>query len=275
MSPTMTPTPRIDGPPARVPIVDAERDNRDTAVLGISVAIMLMAVVVLVGWHAHIRAAVQIFPAASFRCNTTPRCASWPWERRGSVCPRRRRLLVLAGGSFAALMGAAVILEYATGTLIRDRYAVLLPVGAHASAASRADGADHGHQFLPHRRRAGHSRGASDRLRHLRHLNSIPLSLALTSLIGYAFQITYVLPFSLGSQMALHTAAAFLAYGIAMLRLCLEARGARAGRIAHVGGRHRRGVAAGAAGRRQRAVSNAVVAGRVARGARCRSPGSP
>ena len=47
--------------------------------------------------------------------------------------------------------------------------------------------------------------------------NSIPLSLALTSLIGYTFQITYVLPLSLGTQMALHTALAFLAYGVAAL----------------------------------------------------------
>ena len=48
-------------------------------------------------------------------------------------------------------------------------------------------------------------------------INSVPLSLALTSLIGYAFQITYLLPFNLGSQMALQTALAFLAYGIATL----------------------------------------------------------
>ena len=41
--------------------------------------------------------------------------------------------------------------------------------------------------------------------------------LALTSLVGYAFHITYVLPFNLGSQMALHTSVAFFAYGIAIL----------------------------------------------------------
>ena len=40
-------------------------------------------------------------------------------------------------------------------------------------------------------------------------LNLVPLSLALTSLVGYSFHITYFLPFSLGSQMALHTSAAF------------------------------------------------------------------
>ncbi|MEP7338750.1 MAG: response regulator, partial [Acidobacteriota bacterium] len=48
-------------------------------------------------------------------------------------------------------------------------------------------------------------------------VNSVTLSLALTSLIGYSFGITYVLPFNLGSQMALHTSAAFLVYGIATL----------------------------------------------------------
>jgi hypothetical protein len=47
-------------------------------------------------------------------------------------------------------------------------------------------------------------------------VNSVPLSLALTSIIGYSFQIAYVLPFGLGSQMALHTCMAFLAYGIVM-----------------------------------------------------------
>ena len=88
----------------------------------------------------------------------------------------------------------------------------------------------------------------------------LPLSLALTSLIGYAFQITYVLPFSLGSQMALHTSTAFLAYRHRDDGLRLETCGARPGRPAEVGRRHRRGAAAGAAGRRQRAVSAAVVA---------------
>src|SRR6185436_3060753 len=53
-------------------------------------------------------------------------------------------------------------------------------------------------------------------------VNSVTLSLALTSVIGYIFQITYVLPFILGSQMALHTSVAFLAYGIAMLGYAWE-----------------------------------------------------
>ena len=63
----------------------------------------------------------------------------------------------------------------------------------------------------------------------------IPLSLALTSLVGYAFQITYVLPFSLGSQMALHTSAAFLRLRHRDAGLRLEVCGARTGGLAEVG----------------------------------------
>ena len=66
-------------------------------------------------------------------------------------------------------------------------------------------------------------------------INSVPLSLALTSLIGYAFQITYVLPFSLGSQMALHTAAGVPRLRHRDARLRLEACRARGGRTAERG----------------------------------------
>ena len=48
--------------------------------------------------------------------------------------------------------------------------------------------------------------------------NTIPLSLGLTSLLGYLFHVTYVLPFNLGSQMAVHTAAGFVAYGCATIQ---------------------------------------------------------
>ncbi|HYY93022.1 MAG TPA: ATP-binding protein [Pyrinomonadaceae bacterium] len=47
--------------------------------------------------------------------------------------------------------------------------------------------------------------------------NTLPLSFGLTSLLGYLLRVTYVLPFNLGSQMAVHTAACFVAYGYVML----------------------------------------------------------
>src|SRR6185295_5471070 len=48
-------------------------------------------------------------------------------------------------------------------------------------------------------------------------LHTVPLSLSMTSAIGYLVGITFVLPFNLGSQMAVHTAIALVAYGAVML----------------------------------------------------------
>ena len=190
--------------------------ERDDAVLGVSLAILLTGIAVLIGWYAHIQAAVQI-------------AHGWvPMQYNTALCfialgvggiglSTRKRVLMLGGGSVAALMGAAVILEYATGVssgidtlffypweraLSADagRMALTTAVSFLCSGVALA--------ILAVRPRASAVLGI---------LNSIPLSLALTSLIGYAFQITYVLPFVLGSQMALHTSLAILAYSIAML----------------------------------------------------------
>ena len=129
----------------------------------------------------------------------------------------RRRLLLLAGGGFAALMGAAVMLEYATGRSFGIDTLFFYPW-------ERSLSADAGRMALTTAISFFLTGGALVMLvvrpgayAMLGMVNSITFSLALTSLIGYAFQVTYVLPFSLGSQMALHTSAAFFAYSIAML----------------------------------------------------------
>ena len=183
-----------------------------------------------------------------------------------------RRLVVLAGGSFAALMGAAVMLEYGTGvsfgidTLFfypwvtstefpdewrRPRPSVFSSAAARWSCSPRV------------RRRLG----------SFWILNAIPLSLALTALIGYVYGITYVLPFGLGLQMALHTAAAFAAYGVAMLRYAWTHAERGADGLPQVGGRHQRGFPAGAAGRRQRVVSTGSRGGWCRSRSSCRSRG--
>ncbi|MEP7338176.1 MAG: hypothetical protein ABI977_10565, partial [Acidobacteriota bacterium] len=88
--------------------------NRDKVTLSISVAIMVLALVVLAGWHAHIRAVVQIFHGLVPMQYNTALCFL-ALGLAGIGLATRRRLLLLVGGSFAALMGATVILEYATG----------------------------------------------------------------------------------------------------------------------------------------------------------------
>jgi signal transduction histidine kinase/CheY-like chemotaxis protein len=177
---------------------------------------MLMALVVLVGWYAHIRAAVQVFPGLVPMQYNTALCFV-ALGVGGLALSLGRRALLLFAASFAAIMGALVVMEYATGasfgidTLFFHPWELALSAEPGRMPLTTAVG------FV--------LTGAALATLALRPtaygvfgiVNSLPLSLALTSLIGYAFQITYVLPFNLGSQMALQTSVAFLAFAIAMM----------------------------------------------------------
>lgn len=187
----------------------------DKTALGISFAIILLALVVLIGWHLNLRAAIQIFDGLNPMHYNTALCFL-SLGAAGIGLLTGRRLLLLAGGTIVALMGAAVILEYATGSSFGIDTLFFHPwdsLSAHPGRMSLTTAISF---FLT---------GGVLVIRGVRQdgyalfgiVNSVPLSLALTSLIGHSFQITYVLPFNLGSQMALHTSVAFLAYGIAML----------------------------------------------------------
>jgi PAS domain S-box-containing protein len=175
-----------------------------------------MALAVLVGWHAHIKAAIQVFPGLVPMQYNTALC----FLGLGSAAlglSTRRRLLLFAGGSFAGLMGATVILEYATGTSLGIDTLLFYPWERALSADPGRMALTTAISFL--------LTGCSlvilalrrDRYALFGIINSVTLSLALTSLVGYSFHVTYVLPFRLGSQMALHTSVAFFAYGIATL----------------------------------------------------------
>src|SRR6185295_4926303 len=74
-----------------------------------------MALVVIAGWHAHVRAAVQISHGLIPMQYNTALCFL-ALGAAGLGLFTGRRFFLATGGGFAALMGAAVILEYATGT---------------------------------------------------------------------------------------------------------------------------------------------------------------
>jgi PAS domain S-box-containing protein len=188
----------------------------ERALLGVSFAIILLALVVLVGWHAHIRAAVQIFQGLVPMQYNTALCFL-ALGAAGIGLSTQRRSLLLGGGIFASLMGAAVIFEYASGISLGIDTLFFYPWVRSLSA-------DPGRMALTTAISFCLTGGVLAILAVYQKacailgiVNSVPLSLALTSLIGYSFQITYVLPFRLGSQMALHTSLAFFAYGIAIL----------------------------------------------------------
>jgi two-component system sensor histidine kinase/response regulator len=188
----------------------------DRTVLGVSLAVMIMGVVVLAGWHAHVRAAVQIFDGLIAMQYNTALCFIALGAAACGLSPRRRWWLA-GGGGFAALMGAAVIFEYASGRSLGIDTLFFYPWEGTLSAEPGRMAITTALSFLI----CGGAlvvlaaRPVSYALFAI--LNSIPLSLALTSLIGYTFHITYVLPLSLGTQMALHTSLALLAFGIATM----------------------------------------------------------
>src|ERR687885_151534 len=121
------------------------------------------------------------------------------------------------GARRVRLMGALVVFEYATGTSVGIDTAFFYPW-------ERTLSADPGRMALTTALSFVCAGGALALLvRRPRWLaafaiaHTLPLSFGLTSLLGYVLGITYVLPFHLGSQMAVHTALAFTAYGSVML----------------------------------------------------------
>ena len=175
-----------------------------------------MAVIVIAGWHAHSRTAIQMFSGLVPMQYNTALCFI-ALAAAGIGLSTQRRRWMFAGGGFAACMGVAVILEYATGASFGIDTVLFYPW-------ERVLSGDPGRMaFTTSISFALMGGGLAvlalwpDAYGIFGIVNSIPPSLALTSLIGYAFGITFVLPFSLGSQMALHTSLALLVYGVAML----------------------------------------------------------
>jgi PAS domain S-box-containing protein len=189
--------------------------GRHAPAFGISVAVALMAVAVLVGWHAHIVALVRILPGFNLMQYNTA-LSFLALGAAGIGLSTGRRWLLLAGGSVAGLMGAAVLLEIATGrslgidTLFFHQWA----------ATSEFPG-----RMAPTSAFSFFFSGLALVILSVRPnavgifwiLNSIPLSLALTALIAFVYGISTRLPFGLGPQVAVHTASAFGAYAAAML----------------------------------------------------------
>ncbi|HLM60659.1 MAG TPA: CHASE3 domain-containing protein, partial [Pyrinomonadaceae bacterium] len=128
----------------------------------------------------------------------------------------RRRLFPIIGGGFTALMGALVILQYAAGITLGVDTFFFFPWEQTLSAHPGRMALTSAISFTI----AGIALILFAQQRTLGIFaiaHTLPLSLGLTSLLGYLFGITYVLPFHLGSQMAVHTAFAFALYSAAML----------------------------------------------------------
>ena len=76
-----------------------------------------MAVVVLAGWHAHVRAAVQVFDGLIPMQYNTALC--FLGLGIAGLGLSARRPMWLAGGGVVALMGLAVVVESTDGPVAR------------------------------------------------------------------------------------------------------------------------------------------------------------
>jgi signal transduction histidine kinase len=182
-------------------------------------AVALLGVFVIAGWRLHLPRLVRVIPGAIPMQYNTALCFIALGAGTWLLVSRRHFVTVPAlCGAAVACMGLAVLAQYATGVPLGVDTFLFFPW-------ERTLSADPGRMAVTTALSFTLS-GASLALLALRPrtlavaavANTLPLSFGLTSLLGYLFQVTYVLPFDLGSQMAVHTASCFAAYGCAMLQ---------------------------------------------------------
>lgn len=180
--------------------------------------VALIGIGVIIGWHTHILFLVQVIGGAIPMQYNTALCFILLSISAGVTVLRKNPGIVPAvGSSLVSLIGCMVVFQYITGISLGIDTLFFYPWNQTLSA-------DPGRMALTTALSFAVA-GGTLCLLILRPktliafvlAHTFPLSLGMTSLLGYVFGITYVLPFHLGSQMAVHTALAFTIYGGAML----------------------------------------------------------
>jgi diguanylate cyclase (GGDEF)-like protein/PAS domain S-box-containing protein len=182
------------------------------------VGVGLIGILAIAGWHLHLRMLVQVFAGSLPMQYNTALC--WiALAASGLILVRGRgpRFAVVLGGSFVALMGALVIYQSAAHRSLGIDTLFFYPWIRTLSADPGRMALTTAISFL--------TAGVALIIISFRRsataafaiLHTVPLSLGMTSVMGYLVGITFVLPFNLGTQMAVHAAVAFLGYGGVML----------------------------------------------------------
>lgn len=196
----------------------ASRSSGNTITLVVTAAITLVGMSVIAGWHLHVRTLVQLIPGTIPMQYNTAMCFLVLGVSAFALVARRGHgFLPVLGGLFVTWMGVLVIFQYVTGISLGVDTAFFYPWERTLSADPGRMALTSAISFV--------SAGSALLLLMWRPralavfaiAHTLPLSLGLTSTLGYLVGITYVLPFHLGSQMAIHTALAFLLYGLVML----------------------------------------------------------
>lgn len=180
--------------------------------------IILIGLCVILGWHIQSGILVRIIPnAISMQYNTALCFIILALSAATLVLPKLPKISGITGGILVTLLGITVIFQYTTGIQLGIDTFFFYPWDQTLSSSPGRMALTTAICFV--------IAGASLCLLiiNTRTLivfvlaHTFPVSFGITSLLGYFFGITYVLPFHLGSQMAVHTAFAFTIYGVAML----------------------------------------------------------
>jgi PAS domain S-box-containing protein len=194
------------------------RPLSESVSLAVLVAVMGVGVGVIAGWHFHIRALVQVLPGViSMQYNTALCFFALGASAWALVARRGQPLVTVLGGGLVALMGVLVIFQYATGTALGVDTLFFYPWDRTLSADPGRMALTSAMSFTAAGLALALLALRPSALAFFALAHTLPLSLGAASLLGYLLGITYVLPFKFGSQMAVHTALAFFAYGGAML----------------------------------------------------------
>ncbi len=188
----------------------------DAIARGVAVAVLLLGLAVIAGWHLHLRGVVQVFRGTvPMQYNTA--LALVALASAGLGLAPRRRLLLLVGGAATVLLSAPVLVEYASGRTLGIDTFFFFPWDQTLSADPGRMALTTAISFLLSGTAALALAWRPGTMGTFGIFNAITAALALTSLVGYVYGVTYVVPFTLGSQMALHTALAMFAYALVML----------------------------------------------------------
>ena len=182
------------------------------------VVIAFIGLCVIIGWHLRVQGLVQIIPGAIPMQYNTALCFILLASSAGAIITKRvPHALAVLGGGLVGLFGQLVVFQHVTEKSLGIDTLFFYPWDQTLSADPGRMALTTAVCFALSGFTVGLLTLCPRALIGFVLAHTFPLSFGITSLLGYLFGITYVLPFRLGSQMAIHTATAFTIYGDAML----------------------------------------------------------
>src|SRR5581483_3987071 len=191
----------------------------DRITLAVLFAITAAGLTVIAGWHLHFASIIHILPGAiAIQYNSAVCFVVLGLSGMIAIRFPNCRSVLMIGSCFITILSLMVVVEFLSGrslgidvaffhpwdTILNQypgRMSLITAISFMASGIALITVA------------VGNQRTYA----FFAIAHTLPLSLGLSSLIGYVLGITFLIPFAMGSQMAVQTAATFTIYGGLMI----------------------------------------------------------